>query len=103
MEKDSEKSLEAYLVGKIAKMGGVCFKNFNMWTVGYPDRVIFLPGGRTIFVELKSTGFKPRPIQKVRHEKLRKLGYDVRVIDNFVELKQFINEIQTAYIPEQSH
>ena len=103
MEKDSEKDLERRLNREIKQMGGKSVKVYNPWDVGFPDRMLLMPGGRVVFVELKSTGERPRAIQRVKHEKLRALGYEVRVIDNFVELKQFINEIQTAYIPEQSH
>ena len=49
---------------------------------GVPDRIVFLPGGRIIFVELKRPGEKPTPLQNRIIEMLRELGADVRVVDS---------------------
>ncbi|EES5143852.1 VRR-NUC domain-containing protein, partial [Escherichia coli] len=47
-----------------------------------PDRIVLLPGGRIIFVECKSPGKPPRPDQLREHERLRKLGFTVVVLDS---------------------
>ena len=103
MEKDSEKDLERRLNREIKQMGGKSVKVYNPWDVGFPDRMLLMPGGRLIFVELKSTGERPRAIQRVKHEELRALGYEVRVIDRNKKIDQLIHDLQTPYIPEQSH
>lgn len=50
--------------------------------VGYPDRLLVLPGGSVIWVELKSKGRKPTKIQQIRIAGLRTRGHYVWIIDN---------------------
>ena len=91
-KKDSEKTLERSLVEKIRLLSGICLKLQGNMYAGMPDRLILLPGGRAIFVELKSEGSKPRKLQLIRHEELRALGFKVFVIDTHEKLTQFLNE-----------
>lgn len=91
-KKDSEKVLERSLVEKIRQRGGICLKLQGNMYAGMPDRLILLPGGRVVFVELKSEGIKPRKLQLIRHEELRALGFKVFVIDTHEKLTQFLDE-----------
>ena len=77
----SEKAIEAYLVRKVRDLGGVCLKYSNPGVVGYPDRVVLLPAGFTVWVELKSKGCKPNRVQQLRIAQLREMGHNVAVID----------------------
>lgn len=88
----SEKALEAYLVGRVGALGGVALKYSNPAQAGYPDRLVLLPGGRVLWVELKSRGKKPRPLQVQRHEQLRRLGQEVCVADS----RERVDEILEA-------
>lgn len=45
--------------------------------VGYPDRMFWVPGGRPLFVEFKRPGEALEPVQVIRHEELKRDGYDV--------------------------
>lgn len=81
-EKTSEKVIERTLVAEVTKKGGLCIKLLTHMFIGLPDRMVLLPGGKIFFVELKSTGCKPRKIQEVVHDKLRALGFKVYVIDS---------------------
>lgn len=49
---------------------------------GWPDRIVFLPGGRPVLVELKRQGEEPRPLQVHVHRELRQMGYPVIVSDD---------------------
>lgn len=49
---------------------------------GLPDRMVLLPGGRLIFVELKSPTGKVAPHQTVIHNRLRRLGFEVLVLSS---------------------
>ena len=51
-------------------------------TAGVPDRIVFLPGGVVIFVELKAPGKQSTPLQVRIQQMLSGLGADVRVIDS---------------------
>ena len=79
---ESEKVIEAYLVRKVKAMGGLCLKFSSQTDIGYPDRIVLLPGGKTVWVELKSKGGKPRRIQELRMESLTALGFEVHVADS---------------------
>lgn len=59
-----------------------------------PDRIVLLPQGRIIFVELKAPGKKPRPIQKYRIKELTTLGFRVEIIDSIEGINNFIREIK---------
>ncbi|GIP38321.1 nuclease [Paenibacillus sp. J31TS4] len=77
-----ESAIERKLVNHIRQQGGKCWKWESPGTAGVPDRICLLPGGRVVFVEVKAPGEKPRPLQVKRHEELKVLGFDVRVIDS---------------------
>lgn len=77
----SEKAIEKYLVSQVRKMGGLALKYTNSNEAGYPDRIV-VTNGSTFWVELKSKGEKPRPLQEHCIEKLRSLGQRVYVADS---------------------
>jgi hypothetical protein len=47
---------------------------------GQPDLEIYLNGGCTVFIELKTKTGWVFPAQKIRHALLRLLGFDVHVV-----------------------
>jgi hypothetical protein len=68
-------------------------KNFKLVVpsqAGYPDRLLVLPGGKTLFVELKAKGEKLRPLQEERRAELYALGHPVIVITGDENLDVFI-------------
>lgn len=79
---ESEKAIEAYLVKRVKEMGGVCLKYSSASITGYPDRIVLMPGGRVVWVELKSKGQKPELRQEIRIKELRALGFRVEVADS---------------------
>lgn len=89
----SEKALERKLVALVKQKGGLCIKLLCDQFSGLPDRLCLMPGRLAIFVELKSTGEKPRKLQVIRHNQLRALGFRVEVIDTEDKLLTFINTI----------
>lgn len=89
---DSEKLVERKLVHEMKMKGGMCIKLLCNHLLGLPDRLCLFPGGKLAFVELKTTGQKPKKIQIFMHEKLRKLGYNVEVIDTVEGIYKFIEQ-----------
>ena len=87
---DSEKLVDKRLRIEVEKLGGWAIKLSATHISGLPDRLCLLPGGRVVFVEVKTTGQKPRKIQLYVHNKLRRLGFRVEVIDSTEKVKQFI-------------
>ena len=51
-----ESELEARLVRGVKAAGGVAYKFVSPGSVGVPDRLVVLPGGKVVFVELKAEG-----------------------------------------------
>ena len=91
---ESEKITERFLTAEVKKLGGWAIKISAAFIAGLPDRLVLLPGGQMHFVELKSEGKKPSPIQRVVHKKLAALGFDVWVIDTKEKVITFINIIK---------
>lgn len=90
---DSEKAIERKLVELTKANGGMCIKLLCDQLTGLPDRLCLFPNHRIAFVELKTTGRKPRRIQLYIHNKLRALGFRVEVIDTVERVNKFIEDI----------
>jgi hypothetical protein len=84
-----EKDIERALIAKVKTLGGTAEKFVSPQKRSVPDRLVILPGGRIIFVELKAPGKHPTDNQSRDHERRRALGCDVRVIDNLEDVKEF--------------
>jgi hypothetical protein len=76
-----ERDVEAALVKRVKALGGLCEKFTSPSARSVPDRIVTLPGGKIVFVELKAPGKKPTDLQERDHQRRRALGCDVRVID----------------------
>jgi hypothetical protein len=90
---DSEKFLERKIVELVKAKKGKCIKLLSNHITGLPDRMCLFPGGKILFIELKTTGQKPRRSQVIMHNALRALGFQVEVIDTLSRLKEVINSV----------
>jgi len=88
-----EAVIEAYLVKRIHAIGGECEKFNSMARKFVPDRIVTMPGGRIIFVELKRVGKKPEVMQERDHQRRREMGFDVRVIDSKEGVDALVKEL----------
>lgn len=89
-----EKDVEAHLVERVEKAGGLCLKFPAIYCEGIPDRLVVLPGGKIIFVELKRPkGGRLSEMQKYQIAKLRKRGARVEVLKNKQEIDDFMEEM----------
>lgn len=88
-----EANIEHAFKVAVEARGGICLKLGVTYQNGMPDRLVLFPEGICAFVELKQKGKKPRAIQKWQHERLRKLGYKVAVLDRTSEIDNTINYI----------
>jgi len=84
-----EKQIEATLVRRVKELGGLCEKFVSPGRRSVPDRIITLPGGRIVFVELKAPGKRPTELQERDHARRRALGCEVRLIDNTEDARAF--------------
>ena len=61
-----------------------------------PDRLVLLPGGKIGFVEIKAPGKVPRPLQVARHRLLKRLGFQVFVLDAPAQIGGILDAIRTT-------
>ena len=85
-----ESTIEAYLRDRVKELGGKAYKFVSPGNDGVPDRLVCLPGGRVVFVELKAPGKTPTRLQLLQHAELGKRGFDVFVIDSKQGVDDFI-------------
>ena len=83
--KTLESVVERRFVSLLHKLGVEAVKLNVRGYAGMPDRLVLLPGGRAVFVELKRPGEKPRLLQAYVHRKLRNLGFEVLVVDDAID------------------
>ena len=81
--------IERAFVARVKSLGGMAEKFTSPGRRSVPDRLVTLPGGVIIFVELKRPGGKPTVAQLRDHERRRALGCDVRVIDSMESVDAF--------------
>ena len=92
-----ENRIEKRLKDEVEKIGGKALKFVSPGTIGMPDRIILI-SAKTIFVELKAPGKKPRPMQEYRAKELRALGFRVEMIDTIEKVDNFVKGLEISQI-----
>lgn len=88
-----ESVIENHLVERAKALGGEVRKVKWLGRHGAPDRLVMLPPAvlhgnvwrrtvGTVWVELKAPGEKPKPHQVREHDRMRRMGQHVVVIDS---------------------
>lgn len=77
-----ESYIEDYLIARAKARGGLLRKVKWIGRHGAPDRVLMLPGGIIIWIELKAPGEVPEDHQLREHKRMRDMGQVVMVIDS---------------------
>lgn len=72
-----ESDLEGKLAAGLRKAGCLPLKFVSPGYTGVPDRLILIPGGGIVFVEMKAPGKTERPRQRYVQKVLRSLGFTV--------------------------
>lgn len=94
-----ESDIEKYLVKRVKELGGECRKIQFIGRPGAPDRLVMLPPefkfdlptDTTIWVELKAPDKKAEPHQLREHERMRKMGQRVAVIDSLAGVDEVLS------------
>ena len=84
-----EKTVEAALVKRVKELGGIAYKWTSPGRTGVPDRIVMIPGGKIMFVELKSPTGKLTSRQEREHDTIRNFGFDVIVINSVEAARAF--------------
>lgn len=84
-----ESDVEAYLVERVKALGGEIRKCVFVNHNGAPDRLVMLPNGRTIWVEVKAPGLAAKfpsnaheRAQDREHARLSRVRQQVFVVDS---------------------
>lgn len=95
-----ESTIEKHLVRRVKELGGEVRKVQWIGRRGAPDRLVMMPSHvlvngwtafpRTLWVELKATGVKPESHQLREHERMRKMGQRVVVIDSIEGVERLL-------------
>lgn len=88
--KPREKRIEIKLVKGVEAAGGLCVKFPPLFFRGFPDRIVLMPKGRIIFVEVKRPGEEPTNMQRKVHAQLKGLGFRVEVIATHEDVEGFL-------------
>ncbi|SDW31021.1 VRR-NUC domain-containing protein [Paenibacillus sp. PDC88] len=88
-----ENKIEAYLRQKVKDLGGIAYKFVSPGNSGVPDRLVLLPGGRTLFVELKAPGKKPTKLQLMQHKRIQGLDHKVHVLDSKESVDEWLQKL----------
>ncbi len=86
----TEKDIEQKLKKCIEALGCMCLKFESPGYTGVPDRIVLVPGGTVIFVELKAPGKKERPRQEYVQQQFRELGF---IVVSSVDSMEGINRV----------
>lgn len=93
-----EKDIEKLFRDEIKKAGGKAYKFTSPGIDGVPDRIVMLPGGQIVFVELKTDTGKLSRLQELQCKQIAELGQTVRVLHGLAEVRDFFLEfgLETA-------
>ena len=93
-----EKDIEKLFRDEIKKAGGKAYKFTSPGNDGVPDRIVMLPDGRIVFVELKTDTGRLSKLQELQCKQIAELGQTVRVLHGLTEVRDFFLEfgLETA-------
>lgn len=88
-----ESRIERALLTKARRAGFECLKMVSPGRAGVPDRLLLLPNGAHLFVEVKAPGEKLRPLQEKCKEQFERLGHKVEVVDSLASVDELIGRL----------
>ena len=97
-----EKDIEKALGRMVGRHGGLCLKWVCPGWLGEPDRIILLPGGHVMFVELKRPkGGQLAPMQIWWSRKLKDLGFSHFWVKSHEDVKALEKAIPDQIRPRE--
>ena len=75
-----EKRLEQHLGRILIRRGALFYKFVSPGRPGVPDRIAVMPGGRIVFVELKTDTGRLSKIQRIEEQRIMDRGAEVYVV-----------------------
>jgi Holliday junction resolvase-like predicted endonuclease len=88
-----EKQIEAYLVKRVKELGGRAYKFTSPAHRGVADRIVCLPGGVVVMVEVKTIGGRLSPLQKVFADEMQRLSVAYECLWSKEQVDEFIARV----------
>ena len=89
-----EANVERSFCKRLREAGCLVYKFVSPGNDGVPDRIVVTPGGRVIFVELKTERGELSDIQRYQIGRIRDRGQDVRVLYGKDDVDRFVLDVQ---------
>lgn len=89
-----ESALEQRLVREVKAIGGLAPKWVSPGNRGVPDRLVILPHGVTVYVEMKAPGKQLEPLQRKWAKTLIGMEHRHYKIDSVEDIERFIQEVR---------
>lgn len=99
VDKVLERDLEKFFSATCKKLSILNLKLNVKYARGWPDRVVVLPDGQTLWVELKTLTGKLSELQIKVHKELKARGHRVLVLRTKEEIHGVLD---TTRVPEKS-
>lgn len=84
-----ESTIENRLVQRVKALGGEVRKVKWIGRNSAPDRIVMLPEN-SFWAELKAPGEKPTKAQSREHERMRKMGQRIEIIDSLERIEELL-------------
>ena len=89
-----ESKLEQQLRRNVeTKQLGRCLKFVSPGVSGVPDRILFLPNGKTLLVEVKRPGETLRALQQKQKKLFERFGHEVFILDSEAKLEELLQRL----------
>ena len=89
-----ERDIEVLLREGVKQLGGKAYKWVSPGNAGVPDRIVILPGGKVIFVELKQENGRLTRLQKVQQETLHGMGAVAVTLRGAEDVKMYLDVLK---------
>ena len=86
-----ERDVEVLLREGVKQLGGKAYKWVSPGNAGVPDRIVILPGGKVLFVELKQKNGRRTRLQKMQQEQLMRLKASVLTLYGIADVRRFLD------------
>lgn len=88
-----ERDVEEHLTREMEARGLLCVKFIPDGRAGMPDRLVMLPGGKVLWVELKTQGGALSPLQRYQHVQLERHGQRVVTLWSYADVDALCAEM----------
>ena len=91
-----ERDLETFFSAECKRLGLTTLKLMLRFATGWPDRIVMLPDGKVLWVELKTEKGVVSPRQAQIHLTLSKIGHPVLVLRTKTSIREVLEGLKNV-------